>query len=190
MGDAVAVATYRRHCDWRLLRHLVPGVLPGLLVGTMVLAVLDDGALRLGIGALILALGGLQLLLANRSTRVGSEWPVPARAGTGIAAGFTMVANAGGPVMTLYLVGQGVDKRRFLGTAAWFFLGVNLCKLPFSIGLDLVDGPMLRDTAILAPLVLLGGYAGVHVVRRMGQHTFDVSVLTASAGSALALLLA
>ena len=75
----------------------------------------------------------------------------PAAVG-GLAAGFTtMVANAAGAVMTVYLVAQGVDKRRFLGTAAWFFLGVNLCKLPFSVGLGLVDSSMLMTAALLTP---------------------------------------
>lgn len=104
-----------------------------------------------------------------------------------MAAGFTtMVANAGGPVMTLYLVAQGVDKKRFLGTAAWFFLGVNLSKLPFSVGLGLVHRDMLMSTAVLAPVVLVGG---VFAIRRIGQRSFDAAVLVASLVSAVALLL-
>jgi len=191
VGDAIAVTHYRRDCDWRLLRHLVPGVLPGLVLGAGVLAVINDDALRRGIGAVILTLVALQLLLRWRGGPVEADWSLPARVGTGIGAGFTtMVANAGGAVMTLYLVGQGVEKRRFLGTVAWFFLGVNLCKVPFSVGLGLVDAAMLRNTAVLAPLVPVGAYAGVRAVRRMGQRTFDVSVLVASAGSAVALVVA
>jgi uncharacterized protein len=91
--------------------------------------------------------------------------------------------------MTLYLLAQGVDKRRFLGTGAWFFLGVNLSKLPFSVGLGLIDGDMLRTTAVLAPVVLLGGLVGLFVVRRIGQRSFDAAVLSASLVSAVALLL-
>lgn len=100
----------------------------------------------------------------------------------------TMVANAGGPVMTLYLVAQGVDKRRFLGTSAWFFLGVNLCKLPFSVGLGLVHADMVWTAVLLAPVVLLGGLAGVAAVHRIGQRSFETAVLVASLLSAAALL--
>ena len=108
----------------------------------------------------------------------------------GLAAGFTtMVANAAGAVMTVYLVAQGVDKRRFLGTAAWFFLGVNLCKLPFSVGLGLVDASMLRTAALLAPAVLVGAAIGVVTVRHLGQRSFENAVLAASALSAVPLLL-
>ena len=54
-------------------------------------------------------------------------------------AGFTStVANAGGGVMAIYLLGAGLDMLNFLGTGAWFFFVVNLAKLPFSIALGLV----------------------------------------------------
>jgi uncharacterized membrane protein YfcA len=194
VGDAVAVWHYRRDGDIGLLRHLIPAVLPGLLVGTLVLATVDDDSLRRVIGGILLALLVVQIVLRlNRADpgafpRVG--WSRLAAAGVGLAAGFTtMVANAAGAVMTVYLVAQGVDKRRFLGTAAWFFLGVNLCKLPFSVGLGLIDASMLRMAALLAPAVLAGAAIGVVTVRHLGQRSFDNAVLAASALSAVPLLL-
>jgi uncharacterized membrane protein YfcA len=193
VGDVMAVSLYRRDCDWSLLRHLVPAVLPGLLLGSLVLAVVDDSTMRIGLGVVLLLLVLAQLLSRRRvpepSGPGGRGWPRWAVAGTGVAAGFTtMVANAAGPVMTLYLVAQGVDKRRFLGTAAWFFFGVNLAKVPFSVGLGLVHVDMLVTTVILSPVVVTGGLVGVLVVRRMGQRSFDVAVLVASSVSAVALL--
>jgi uncharacterized membrane protein YfcA len=195
VGDVVAVWHYRRDGDLDLLRHLIPSVLPGLLLGTLVLARVDDDTLRRLIGAILLALLGLQLVLRLRSAGAAGEvarvgWSRPAALGVGLAAGFTtMVANAAGAVMTVYLVAQGVDKRRFLGTAAWFFLGVNLCKLPFSVGLGLVDASMLRVAAVLAPAVLVGAAIGVATARRLGQRSFEAAVLAASALSAVPLLL-
>jgi uncharacterized membrane protein YfcA len=194
VGDVLAVSLYGRDCDWSLLRHLVPAVLPGLVLGTVVLAVVDNATMRIGLGVLLLLLVLAQLLTRRRgaAAAVGTSggWSRRAKAGVGVAAGFTtMVANAAGPVMTLYLVAQGVDKRRFLGTSAWFFLGVNLCKLPFSVGLGLIDADMLRTAAVLVPLVLVGGVVGVVVVRRVGQRSFETVVLAASFLSALALLL-
>ena len=187
VGDTLAISVYRRHCDWSLLQRLVPGVLPGLGLGAVALALLGDRTIEVAIGLIILMLVVAQLVTSRRED--GPPWSGRAKAGTGVAAGFTtMVANAGGPVMTLYLVAQDVNKQRFLGTAAWFFLGVNLCKLPFSVGLGLVHRDMLVTTAVLAPLVLLGGVGGVLVVRRIGQRSFDAAVLLASLVSALALL--
>ncbi|CAM5743565.1 hypothetical protein SALBM311S_11557 [Streptomyces alboniger] len=51
----------------------------------------------------------------------------------GVLGGFTtMVANAGGPVMSMYLLSAGFRKLGFLGTSAFFFLIVNVSKVPFS----------------------------------------------------------
>ncbi len=190
VGDTVAVLVYRRDCDWSLLRHLVPAVVPGLALGAVALALLGDRTVRLSIGGILLVLVALQVLLGRRGPEARDRpWSGRATMGTGLAAGCaTMIANAAGPVMTLYLVAQGVDKRRFLGTAAWFFLGVNLCKVPFSVGLGLVHREMLVATVVLAPLVLLGAGIGVLVVRRIRQAGFEAAVLVASLLSAVALL--
>ncbi len=202
IGDAVAIAHYHRHCDWKVIRQLLPGVLPGLVLGAGVLAVIGDDVLRVGIGAIILSLVALQLWLrrpgrvepsrdADRSGGVGESggWGRPARVASGVAAGFTtMVANAGGAVMTLYLTAQRIDKLRFLGTATWFFLFVNLAKLPFSIGLGLISMSALVTALMLVPLVVAGGLFGAWVARRMNQRTFEIVVLTATAISGVALL--
>jgi uncharacterized membrane protein YfcA len=108
----------------------------------------------------------------------------------GTAAGFTtMTANAAGAVMTLYLSASGIDKRRFIGTNAWFFLIVNLVKVPFSVGLGLMHWTDIGRAGLLAPLILLGGVLGYAAVRRVSQHRFDIAVLLASVIAAAALLL-
>ncbi|GAA2156114.1 hypothetical protein FHX52_4154 [Humibacillus xanthopallidus] len=190
IGDVVAVWHYRRDADLVMLRRLIPAVLPGLALGALFLAWVDDATLRRCIGVLLLVLAAMQIALKWRSpdtTRIGESRP--AAIGTGVAAGFaTMTANAAGPVMTLYLVAQGVEKRRFLGTASLFFFGVNLCKVPFSLGLGLFDGETLWRTLALAPLVLLGTWIGLHTARRLSQTRFDQAVLAATVVSALALV--
>jgi uncharacterized membrane protein YfcA len=191
IGDVVAVWHYRGEADYGLLKRLVPAVIPGLALGALFLWWVDDATLRRVIGALLLVLALIQLFLAWRSpdtTRFASSHP--AALGTGVAAGFaTMTANAAGPVMTLYLVAQGVEKLRFLGTSAVFFFAVNLCKLPFSAGLGLFTAGTFWRTLALAPFVLVGCWVGLHTARRLSQTHFDQAVLAATVVSALALLI-
>lgn len=190
VGDAYAVWQYRRDADLALLRRLIPAVLPGLALGALFLAWVDDVTLRRCIGVLLLVLAVVQLVLMLRNpdtSRISDSRA--AAVGTGLASGFaTMTANAAGPVMTLYLVAQGVEKRRFLGTGALFFFGVNLCKVPFSVGLGLFTAGTLWRTLALAPLVLLGAWIGLHTARRLSQTRFDQAVLAATVVSALALV--
>ena len=161
LGDAVAIAMYARHADARLLVRLLPSVTVGLLAGYLLVRVADADVVTRVIGAVLLlsAVGTLvrRRRPAVRSTadtdaaapseeRVGEPVdPVPARARgpvsllLGAGAGLsTMVANAGGPMMALYLLRMRVGTLAFLGTSAWFFLSVNLLKVPFSVGLGLI----------------------------------------------------
>lgn len=201
-GDLFAVWHYRHDCDWGLLRRLLPAVLPGLVLGAAFLAVVDDAVLRRSIGAFLLLMALMSLWQHTRGARAGrgghgGQEAYPSlrthrrrtSLGTGLVAGFTtMTANAAGAVMALYLTAQGVEKKRFLGTGACFFLGVNLCKVPFSAGLGLFGAGTLTRTLALAPLVLVGAWAGLHAARRLSQSRFDQAVLAATAVSAVALI--
>jgi len=52
----------------------------------------------------------------------------------GMASGFaTMIANAAASIMSLYLLSMRIPKYVFIGTGAWFFLRVNLFKVPLHI---------------------------------------------------------
>ena len=117
-----------------------------------------------------------------------AEHPLAAVA-AGVAAGFTtMTANAAGAVMTLYLLAMRVEKLRFIGTSAWFFLIVNVSKVPFSAGLGLFRPESLRLVAMLVPVVLVGTWLGVLLIRRLSQVTFERAALAGSAVAAVALL--
>lgn len=194
VGDLVAVWHYRHDADWSLIRKLLPAVLPGLLLGSVFLRYVSDDVLRPSIGGVLLVLLILQLVVkwrANDAAPPSTAHEHRAAAWTaGTAAGFaTMTANAAGAVMTLYLSASGIDKRRFIGTNAWFFLIVNLVKVPFSAGLGLMHWEDLGRAGLLAPVILLGGIIGYATIRRTSQHRFDIAVLLASAVAAAALLL-
>jgi hypothetical protein len=88
-----------------------------------------------------------------------------------------MVANAGGPAMSLYLLSSGFTMLGFLGTGAWFFLIVNLFKLPFSVALGLLDTQSLLRDVFLAVAVLAGALVGRACVHRIDQKLFERLVL-------------
>ncbi len=107
----------------------------------------------------------------------------------GIAAGFaTMVANAAGAVTTIYLMLSGFGMLEFLGTTAWFYMIVNVFKVPFSVSLGLIAPGSLALDAALLPAVLLGGFVGVRSIRRIKPEQFEAAVLGLAAVSAALLL--
>lgn len=100
-----------------------------------------------------------------------------------------MVANAGGPVTSMYFLACRYPVKAFLGTTAWFFLVVNLVKLPFSIAIGLINPTTLALAAAGAPVVVLAALAGRALAERMSQRVFEPIVIALTLVSALPLLL-
>jgi uncharacterized protein len=196
VGDVLAVLTYRRHAHWPTLWRLFPAVAAGVVVGTLFLVWADDAVVRTSIGAILLLMAGVTIW--RRRTAEAEQEPdsVATRSGRakarsyGVLGGFTtMVANAGGPVMSLYLLSAGFRKLGFLGTSAFFFLIVNVSKVPFSAGLGLIDGSSLLLDAALALFVVPGAFLGKWAVNRINQRLFEQLVIAATIVGGLQLLL-
>ena len=187
-GDVLAVATYRRSADWPTLVRLVGPVVAGVVAGAAFVAVSDDAVMRRTIGVILLVLVAVRLATVRWRPETRPQGR-PAHWTYGWLSGFTtMVANAAGPVLSLYLLGARLDKLAFLGTMAWFFAAVNLLKLPFSIGLGLVTVPSLLLNLALVPAVVVGAVLGWRVVRHLDQRTFERIVIVLSVVSAVNLL--
>ncbi|MEW2493376.1 sulfite exporter TauE/SafE family protein [Streptomyces nodosus] len=195
-GDVLAVLTYRRHAHWPTLWRLFPAVGAGVVLGTLFLVWADDGIVRTSIGAILLLMTAVTLWRRRRADRAGepeTETTPAARARArsyGVLGGFTtMVANAGGPVMSMYLLSAGFRKLGFLGTSAFFFLIVNVAKVPFSAGLGLIDGRSLLLDVALALFVVPGAFLGKWAVHHIDQRLFERLVIAATVVGALQLLL-
>lgn len=193
-ADLVAVAVYRRHAVWAQLIRLVPWAAVGVIAGYLALGQVDDRQAKPLIGAILLVL----VVLHGWRLRQRVHAPVPEdtgpqrpwfRAMVGILAGFTtMIANAAGPLMTLYLLAMRLPKLAFIGTTAWYFLLLNLFKVPFSVGLGLISVPTLTLDLRLAPAAVLGALAGRVLMRAIKQEAFETMVLVLTFLTALTLV--
>jgi uncharacterized membrane protein YfcA len=199
-GDVTAIWVYRRNADWGLVARLLPWVVAGLVVGAFFIGNVDDHQMRVAIGALLLVLLAAQVwssrarLLARTPADppdTGVVTPHRVLSGAaGLATGFaTMVANASGPVMTLYLLASGYAVVELVGAAAWLYFVVNLVKVPFSVGLGLIHPGSVLTDVLLLPAMGLGAWLGAVTIRRISRPQFERYVLVLVAVSALLLLL-
>ncbi|MEU8979603.1 sulfite exporter TauE/SafE family protein [Streptomyces sp. NPDC048309] len=196
VGDVLAVLTYRRHAHWPTLWRLFPAVAAGVVLGTLFLVWADDAVVRTSIGAILLLMAAVTLWRRRVAAQDDEPDSVATRTGRikarsyGVLGGFTtMVANAGGPVMSMYLLSAGFRKLGFLGTSAFFFLIVNVSKVPFSVGLGLIDGHSLLLDAALAAFVVPGAFIGKWAVHRINQRLFERLVIAATVVGGVQLLL-
>ena len=217
-GDLLAVWSYRRDADFRMLRRLVPAVLTGVGAGALFLHLASNDSTRRLIGVILLLLVATTLTQRRSTSRRAPDGasaaqapspPAPtletqettttlatpttsgrlARLVYGSLAGFTtMVANAGGPVTSMYFLACRYPVKAFLGTTAWFFFLVNLVKLPFSISAGLVNTTTMSLTAICAPVVIVSALAGRRLAEHMDQRVFEPVIVALTIISALPLL--
>lgn len=180
VGDVVAVRIYRQHAQWNTLLRLAPAVAVGVIAGAVFMFYASNEQMRRTIGVIILLLVAVHLWRRWRNRHV-DEVVVPHRAttiGAGTLAGYTsMVANAGGAVMSIYLLGARLSVLEFLGTSAWFFFAINLFKLPFTAALGLLSIDTFVLLAIMTPLVLVGTYIGRRLINRINRDQFEAIVL-------------
>ena len=185
VGDVLAVWAYRRDADRALLARLVPSVVLGVLAGAAFLRWSTQDQTRRGIGVVLLALVALTVFQRRRGRA-----PAPVRSAYGALAGFTtMVANAGGPVTSMYFLACRFSVAAFLGTTAWFFFAVNLVKLPFTVSMGLIRPEHLALDLVLAPVVVLAALAGRRLAARLPLRVFEPLVIATTVIAAVPLVL-
>jgi uncharacterized membrane protein YfcA len=198
-GDLCAVLLYKRKVVWKHLIYLFPWAIVGVVLGYFALDRIDNAQVSKLIAAILIVLTGMQIA-RQRSIRRDSADTSSENSGVrqsqlvmavmGVLAGFTtMVANAAGPIMILYLLATRLPKVEFIGTAAWFFFFLNLFKVPFSAGLGLINTHSLPIDALLAPLVVIGAIAGRAVVEKIDQRLFENIAIALTLVAAVKLML-
>lgn len=179
VADLFAVTMYRRDANWRALLRLAPAVVAGILVGAVFLAFANDLWVKRTIGVILLAVIAITLLRRRMGAAVSDTGPHRVAAATyGTIGGFTtMVANAAGPVMSMYFLAARFPVKEFLGTAAWFFAIVNIAKVPFSVGIGVITPQSLLIDVVLVPGVVVGALVGGWIAGRIDQVLFERLVI-------------
>ncbi|HWL51590.1 MAG TPA: sulfite exporter TauE/SafE family protein [Chthoniobacteraceae bacterium] len=190
-GDLMAVRAYRGQANWPQVLRILPPAALGVVLGYFILRGMSSDLLKPVIGWIVLALTLLQWLRQRCPQRFagvpesrGFAWAMGTGAGV-----TTMLANAAGPMMGLYFLAIGLPKLQLVGTAAWYFLTVNLFKVPFSAQLGLIGGGSLLFNLCLLPAVAAGILSGRAILRRVNQTFFERFLLLTAALAALHLIL-
>ena len=186
MGDALGVIYFHRHADWKVLLRLLPPSLAGIFLGYLLLGLpsMDDKVIRILIGVIVLALSALGFCSDwLKKTLDGASGTLMLIMGLffGLLAGLTtMLANAAGPVVLIYLLTMQLPKDAFLGTSTWFFMLLNWCKVPFMLHRQMITVASLQFNARLFPGIFLGAMLGIILSTWLSNRGFNfwVRILT------------
>lgn len=187
VGDICACFAVGKGAHWRYIKRVFPPAAIGVVVGWALMEHIDKAVYMPVIGGILLALVVMQLARLFRPALfelVPHTWWFAWTLGT-IAGVATMLANAAGPIFQMYLVAVSLPKTELVATNAWFFLILNIYKIPFSAEQGLITGKTLTINLALTPAIVAGTYLGRWLIRRIPQKLFDALVLSFIAVAAL-----
>jgi uncharacterized membrane protein YfcA len=190
VGDVFAVTYYRQHAQWHAIRRLILWAGIGLIIGAFVGNYVSDRQFKTIIAISVMACVGLLVWIETK----GDSFAVPEKAWfyalAGILSGFTtMIGNAAGPIMSLYLVAMGYRKNNFLGTYSWFFLIINALKVPLQVFLwHNITLSNAATAAVMIPVVALGALLGALIVKKINEKLFRYLVIGMTAIAGIRLL--
>ena len=173
MADFFGVRYYHMHADMRQLVKLIPSTIIGIVTGVFVGDQISDEYFQLLL--VIVIISGVLMTVIKVEIKERKIFSII----VGFLGGFvTMIGNAAGPIMSIYFLSMGFNKNKFIGTAAWFFLFVNLFKVPFHIFIwDTIDLDILLFDLTLFPFILIGAIIGVWIVKKIPERPYKVFVI-------------
>ena len=193
VGDLLAIGIYKKHVQWKVLQSLMWPVAGGLLVGVAFLAAVSDLSLKRTIGWIVIVLVAV-FPLSQRFLKgeidLAVRFPKIIGYTLGSMAGFmSMVANAGGPPMNIYLLLRKNSVMNYLGNNAWFFFFLNVSKVPFMLGLGILKFHSLVYILPAMPTLVLGAILGRRYISRINLSLFQNITLVSAAAAGLNLVL-
>ncbi len=194
--DFFTLRQYPGQWNPRAMWLIVPGALAGIVAGWFILEHTreHDYILKTIIGAVCLFFVALWLVKRRLEAAAADKPPwVPSWSSSspiGVACGITtVIAHAAGSVMTMYLLPQKLDQRVYVGTAARFYLMLNLIKAPLFVLGGIITWPALRASFWMWLLVPPGVLLGSWLNRKISPGRFVVLIHVFLAISGIKLIL-
>lgn len=169
--DLLAVFKYREGVNYRVLIHLLPLAIMGIVLGGWVLSMTDASEFT---WLLILLISGMLLLSLWLEYRPARWMRLPVMGQVmGLISGLvSTLANAAGPLLSLYLMEQKMDKQAYVATRAWAFMLINAAKIPVLIGVGLLNTQTLTAGLSAIPGLIVGACVGAWLMSRMNLSQF------------------
>ena len=190
-ADLIGVSYYRRKAEWKYIIRLLPTAIAGFFLALWVDHLIPATEFKHLMGAclaLVLAVMLFSQWKGKENMLADHWWYSPL---FGLLGGFTtMIGNAAGPVMAIYLLSIRMPKLAFVGTNAWFFLCVNYLKLPLQIfAWHNINLTTLAIDACAIPFVLIGAYLGIRLVKFLPEREFRIFTTVVTIISVVVMLL-
>ncbi len=196
-GDLAALTIYWRYVQWRHVKPFIVAGFVGVALATLLVSGVKEVHFQPIIGVLVIVTIMLYLF-AERKRELqshGVDEPYRERPRLGSAYGYgfatgaiSALANAGAPMMTLYLLGTRMGRNAFLATAVVMAMSINWIKVPFFAANGMITADTLKLNLVAMPVIVIGEIAGVWIAKRLPHGAFKKVILTVAFIAALKLI--
>ncbi|UJF16137.1 sulfite exporter TauE/SafE family protein [Jeotgalibaca sp. MA1X17-3] len=191
VGDLVAIKKYGKQANTKDVLRLLPPTILGVIAGAVLGNQMNDSQFKFLMG-IILMVCLILLVFRSRSKEANTlSENTSLRWFVGMISGFSsMVGNAAGPIFSVYILAQNLQKQTMIGTAAWFFFIMNMMKVPFHIFLwKTITFETVKYIVFALPFIGLGAVIGIWVVRHISEHWYRRMIILTTAIASIRLLL-
>ena len=188
VSDIAGVVYYWKEWNKKELFLLLPPAFLGVILGASMIKAIPNELFRFWVGLFAIVFSSYELLklkLSKPKASGGREnWVSKRKKTLAVLSGFlggiaSSVIHAGGLVMSVYLIQNSKDKRAFVGTFVLFFAIMNSLKVMVYLRIDILTAKMALLVVGISPLIILGGFLGNTLNKRVSQKTFRVAILAA-----------
>jgi len=186
VSDTAGVVYYWKEWDKNELLLLLPPAFLGVILGVSMINAIPNELFRFWVGLFAIVFSSYQLLklklLKPEASGRWANWvPIPKKT-LAMLFGFlggvaSSVIHAGGLVMSSYLIQKSRDKRAFVGTFVLFFAIMNFLKVIAYLRIEILTAKMALLVAGISPMIILGGFLGNALNKKVSQKTFRAVVL-------------
>ncbi len=190
-ADVIAIFVYRRNCNKRLVFNVMIWAATGLVLGALVGEVVPDEIFQILLGIILIVLLSVMVFLElNKGEVKIPDHPLitgPICTTAGFA---SMIGNAAGPILSLFLLAKKIPKQLFLGSSAMIFLILNSLKLPLHIFYwKTLTVQSLKMDLLCIPFILIGVAVGKPLVALIPEKPFRYFIMVGALIGAIRLFL-
>jgi len=158
-----------KHLEWKEVRPLIMGFIPGILIGVYVLKTVDKSILQVLLGIILIFYSIYSLSFKSRKLK--------APQGGGYAFGFLAgclrgAIGAGGPAIIIYTSMQPWNKDKIKVTIQGFFIISVPMTLIVQAGAGLITLTVLKYFLIALPVLALGTFAGSYLYGLVKEESY------------------
>jgi uncharacterized protein len=147
----------------------------GIGLGFYFIKLLDEHALRRGLGVFLILYSIYALATAKATHRVSARWCNALAAGTGVAGGLlgTLFGAGVGPIYVVYFNALRLEREIFRVTMATVVLLGGVARIAGYASFGFYEPSSFVLIAIGLPLVVVGSWLGDKVIRKLDPHVFS-----------------